>query len=97
MRVMMGWSGEVSNNVWRKLEVDVDETDYQRMLAEVGISVEAQIPTNWKFLLMEAKATELVASELMSRFQVRTTEVQDYLAKARADQVRVIKKIKGEE
>jgi len=57
----------MSNNQWRKADVEVDEVDLQRLLNQEDINlVVDEVPNRLAFILMEAEATQLLYTEMLS-------------------------------
>lgn len=67
MKVSLGFSGEMTVNQWRKGDVEIDEVDLARILADSGLSMDNKdVPRRIAFLIMEAEATQLLYTELQS-------------------------------
>ncbi len=69
MNVRLGWSGEVDPNIWRKVDVSVDETDLRRILIAAGLPETDlyTVPTSLVFILLENEAERLLLAQLTSR------------------------------
>lgn len=75
MQVRLGWSGEIESNLWRKTDVELDETDVYRLLVEAEVfaagSDESQdimdkLPTKIAFQLLQAEAEILLMRKLVT-------------------------------
>ncbi len=65
VKVMLGWSGE-TDNVWRKVDVTVDDTDLVRMLNEWDIEVsDLTVSTKATFQLLQNEAETLLLKKLL--------------------------------
>lgn len=65
MRVRQGWSGETESNVWQKSDVELDEVDLQRMLADAEISAGPEkLSTSVAFKLLLNEAEFLLLGKL---------------------------------
>lgn len=67
MRVVLGFSGEMTPNQWRKGDVEIDEVDLSRILIANDINmVGDDVPHKLAFIIMEAEAAQLMYAEMMS-------------------------------
>lgn len=97
MEIMIGYSGEISSGQWRKCDIKLDETDFNRILAEfdcVGI----YCTTTQMFSILELECQRLIAGELIMRSKSPDqklidewrTSIKEYTAK-RNDQIMKLK------
>ncbi len=65
---MLGWSGETENNVWRKTDVSLDETDLARLLreAELPEDMPGKLSTKLAHMLLDAESEILLTGKMVS-------------------------------
>lgn len=66
VRVHQGWSGEIDGNVWRKVDVELEEPDLIRLLHEHRIPAEVseRLPARVAFDLLHNEAEALLLQKL---------------------------------
>ncbi len=66
MRFRMGWSGEVSNGRWEKLDVELDSDDLLRILRENDLPEDLllRLPTRLCFQLIQNETEFLLLNKL---------------------------------
>lgn len=66
MHVRTGWSGEVEPNVWRKVDVELEEADLQRLMLEQSLPYDfhERLPVPVAFELLQAHAEILLLRKL---------------------------------
>lgn len=64
---MLGWSGEIESNVWRKTDVTLNETDLARLLREADIdpTIADKLPGSVVHLLLDNAGEVLLTRKLM--------------------------------
>ncbi len=68
MLVRQGWTGEVQENRWAKIDVELDEGDLGRLLREAGITAPTEgVPLLLAYSLLEVEAERLVLMKLIIR------------------------------
>lgn len=67
MRVGQGWSGEVKPNVWAKVNIELDDSDIQRVLNEENLHNLAvtDVPTDLAYQLLDILAERYVMAKLI--------------------------------
>jgi hypothetical protein len=66
VRVRLGWSGETSDNVWQKVDVELEEDDLARILreAEMPEGLSARLPAKVCYQLMQNEAEFMLLGKL---------------------------------
>lgn len=66
MRVRVGWSGETSNNVWQKVDIELEEDDLARLLREADFpeGLAARLPAKVCYQLMQNEGEVMLLSKL---------------------------------
>lgn len=66
MHVRMGWSGETSNNVWQKMDVELEQEDLLRIFREHELpeTLHERLPTKVCFQLLQNEAEALLLNKL---------------------------------
>lgn len=87
MQVKIGWSREVLDNQWSKIDIILEEEDYRSVLADAELDIPEGVfvKTGLKFLLMKLEAERLVATHIyesghMSEGEFKA-EVEELLGK----------------
>jgi hypothetical protein len=77
MKILRGWSQEVSNNTWAKVDIQVDEEDLLRIFVNNDIDPKyvASVPTKDAFALLESEAERLL---LAYQVHIGVMTVPDY-------------------
>lgn len=61
MKVLIGWSQEVAANKWRRVDLEVDETDLQRILADNEFTIDPTGLTEKEaYMVLSAEAEMLM-------------------------------------
>lgn len=70
VKVRVGNSVELANTEWRKSDVELDETDLTRLLAEAGLPLDIFIPAQKAFLILEAEGQRLLLAIMIRRYSL---------------------------
>jgi hypothetical protein len=78
MEVKIGWSKEVEDSEWTRIDVAVDEVDLNSMFvdAELGELVGLPINAGLKFLLLKVEAERLILSHVRTSGYLSDAEFQ---------------------
>lgn len=86
MEIMVGDSREVSNGQWSKIDLHLDNTDFQKLLVEFEL-VGVPCSTTQQFVIMELEAQWLIAWQLLKRHNHGTVENARQLMFARDQKI----------
>lgn len=66
VRVRMGWSGETANNIWQKVDVELEQEDLARIFRENNFpaGLDERLPTKVCFQLLQNEAEFLLLNKL---------------------------------
>jgi hypothetical protein len=94
MKVMTGWSAEMSNGVWAKHDVTIEEEDFSDCCREYGLQ-EVVVSPQLKYQLMEGLAMKYLIAHIGSRFpeHFKPGEMQEKLQKLSAKEAQIVGKI----
>jgi hypothetical protein len=68
VQVRTGWSGEIESNVWRKIDVELDVTDLDKLLTEHGFpqTLAGRLPVSIGFELLQGEGEILMLRKLIT-------------------------------
>jgi hypothetical protein len=98
MKVKRGWSGESTGGQWSKFDVEVDETDLQRIIhsAPEGYFPDwNKIPVSVVFQLLELETDVLMHAALAARFAMAPEQAQAAIQQGREKQVDILEKLRS--
>jgi hypothetical protein len=69
MRVRYGWSGELRSGTWEKIDIELDETDLERILLTAGLShlYPTAITTIQAYMVLDTEAALLLTAKVAQR------------------------------
>lgn len=102
MRVRHGWSGQTKRDVWAKFDVELEEDDLRRILAEADIAPSSHtgmfastMAVSECFQLLENEAERLVIAKLTHRYGFPHDEAAAKLAALAQEKNKIISRLRG--
>lgn len=85
MRVVRMYSGNMSGSQdWKKVEVEVDESDLASILSEAEIDIDrVDVTTRMAFLLLTYEAEILLQLSLVQAYNIASEDVQEEVSSLR--------------
>jgi hypothetical protein len=83
MRVLKGWSEEIQSCKWAKSDVELDETDLHRLLAEGNVEEKYwnDLTTSQVFGILSLEAERLAYREYLTSIKRLGVEINDDMTK----------------
>lgn len=98
MRVVRAYSGVVAGSQdWKKVEVEVDESDLTSLLEEAGISIpRSSIMTKHSFALLTSEAELLLLQSMVQSFGISSDQVREDADKMKAQKELVFSRLRDQ-
>lgn len=95
MKVRQGWSGEIEPNRWGKFDLELEEEDLRRLLADAHLPADTPVPLALAFQLLENEAEFLVLAKLVTRYGYPNETGRERMAQLTTAKGKLLDKLRG--